>query len=117
MPKLNPTLDTANLKNYILPMLQKIDYSELLSLLKSKVSLSPDYFMEKTVKELSALRDKRQRTVNILDYLINAIENFDLSEMTSKAQNISKNTNNFNIEDYASKLVEILQKLQTPNKN
>jgi len=117
MPKLNPTLDTTALKNYIMPLLEKIDYSQLLSLLKSKVSLTPDYFMEKTVKELSTIRDKRQRTVNILDYIINAIENFDLSEMTSKVQNISKDTNNFNIEDYTSKLVEILQKLQTPSKN
>ena len=119
MPNNNATLDPALLRTILPQLLQNIDLSSLLSLLKSKVPLTPDYYVGKTVKQLSTMRDQRLRTANMLDYAINFLENTDFSKFSPlNKENFAKPKINLSAEEVLDKTIEFLTTLKdyTANK-
>ena len=114
----NTTFDPTLLKDILPQLLQKVDISSLFSILKSKVNLTPDYYVGKTVKQLSTIRDQKLRLANMLDNTINIIENIDFSRLSpSNEQNSAKPKINLSAEEVLDKTIEFLTSLRDYTSN
>lgn len=118
MPKSNATFNTASLKDILPQLLQKVDISSLFSLLRPKTKFSPDYFVGKTVKQLTTLRDEKLLIANILDYAINTIENVDLSKFSpANLGSFTKPKMNLTKEELFDKSIDFLTTLKNYSVN
>ena len=119
MPNFIPTFDTGILKSILPQLIQKVDLTSVLSLLKSKVNLSPDYYVDKTVNQLTTQRDQKLRVANMLDTAINFLENTDFSKFSpTNGKEFSKPKINLSAEEVLGKTIEFLSSLKdyTANK-
>ena len=113
MPNNNTTFNPEILKNILPQLLQKVDLPSLLSMLKSKVNLSPEYYVGKTVNQLSSIRDQKLRVANMLDLTINFLQNADFSKFSpSNEERTEKTKINLSAEEVLGKTIEFLTTLK-----
>ena len=118
MPNNNTTFNPEILKNILPQLLQKVDLPSLLSMLKSKVNLSPDYYVGKTVNQLSSIRDQKLRVANMLDLTINFLQNADLSKFSPiNGESAEKTKLNLSAEEVLGKTIEFLTTLKDYTSN
>jgi len=113
MPNNNTTFNPEILKNILPQLLQKVDLPSLLSMLKSKANLSPEYYVGKTVNQLSSIRDQKLRVANMLDLTINFLQNADFSKFSpSNEERTEKTKINLSAEEVLGKTIEFLTTLK-----
>jgi len=118
MPNYNTTFNPEILKNVLPQLLQKVDLPSLLSMLKSKVNLSPEYYVGKTVNQLSSIRDQKLRVANMLDLTINFLQNADFSKFSpSNEERTEKTKINLSAEEVLGKTIEFLTTLKDYTSN
>jgi len=87
-------------------------------MLKSKVTLSPDYYVGKTVNQLSSIRDQKLRVANMLDLTINFLQNADFSKFSPiNEERAEKTKMNLNAEEVLGKTIEFLTTLKDYTSN
>lgn len=113
MPNFNTAFDTTLLKSLLPQLLQKVDLSALLSLLKSKVVPSPEHYVDKTVKQLNTLRDQKLRVANMLGFAIDLLENTDFSKFSPlNVKNFARPKLNLSTEEVLDKTIDFLTTLK-----